>query len=161
MSRALPLVLAAVIATGTAGAALLPDSSPAAAQVSADSQTAITPVSPLDWTTTGMAPGRAVAARKAAAVKAAAKAAAAAAAAEQARKERALAAERRASRSRMPAASYGSPQAIAQQQLAARGWSDQWSCLSSLWSKESGWSTYAANRDCRCSACCDRTARAC
>jgi len=141
MPRALPLVLAAVITTGTAGAALLPDSSRADAEVSANSQTAITPVSPLDWTTTAMTAGRAAAARKAAA----AKAAAAAAAAEQARKDRALAAEQRASRSRVPAASYGSPQAIAQSQLAARGWSDQWSCLDSLWSKESGWNTYAAN----------------
>ena len=142
MSRALPLVLAGVIATGTAGAALLPDSTPAhAAQVSAQSQTAITPVSPVDWTAAGMYAGRAVAQRKAAAARAAAQAAAA----ERARKARALAAERRASRSRMTPASYGSPKAIAQQQLAARGWSDQWSCLDSLWEKESGWSVYNSN----------------
>lgn len=37
-------------------------------------------------------------------------------------------------------------QAIAQQMVAARGWgNDQFSCLVSLWSKESGWRTNAAN----------------
>ena len=29
--------------------------------------------------------------------------------------------------------------------LAGRGWSGQFSCLDSLWSKESGWSTTAGN----------------
>jgi hypothetical protein len=41
--------------------------------------------------------------------------------------------------------SGGSPQAIAQSKLAARGWSGQFGCLSSLWSKESGWKTSAHN----------------
>ncbi|HEX2902145.1 MAG TPA: ubiquitin-like domain-containing protein [Jatrophihabitans sp.] len=37
-------------------------------------------------------------------------------------------------------------QAIAEQMVAARGWgSDQFSCLVSLWNKESGWRTDAAN----------------
>jgi hypothetical protein len=30
--------------------------------------------------------------------------------------------------------------------LADRGWSGQWSCLDSLWSKESGWNVHAYNR---------------
>jgi hypothetical protein len=39
----------------------------------------------------------------------------------------------------------GSPKAIAQTMLAQRGWSGQFSCLNSLWNKESGWSVSAAN----------------
>ncbi|MGN7189856.1 lytic transglycosylase domain-containing protein [Curtobacterium sp. MCBA15_004] len=40
----------------------------------------------------------------------------------------------------------GSAQAIAQQLVAARGWgSDQYSCLVSLWNKESGWRVNAYN----------------
>jgi hypothetical protein len=147
MSRALPLVLAAVMTAGVAGAALLPDSHLGNAPgVAARADSAITPVSPLDWSTAGMYAGRAVAARKAAVAKAAAKAAAQAAAAEQARKDRAAAAERRASRSRSYApVSYGSPRDIARSQLAARGWADQFGCLDSLWQKESSWSIYASN----------------
>ena len=29
--------------------------------------------------------------------------------------------------------------------LAARGWSGQWSCLDSLWTRESGWRVHASN----------------
>ena len=37
-------------------------------------------------------------------------------------------------------------QAIAARMVAARGWgSDQMSCLTSLWNKESGWNVYAYN----------------
>lgn len=39
----------------------------------------------------------------------------------------------------------GDPRAIAQQMLAARGEADQFSCLDSLWNRESGWSISAAN----------------
>lgn len=40
----------------------------------------------------------------------------------------------------------GSPVEIGQSMAAARGWSgDQWSCLYSLWSKESGWNPNAHN----------------
>ncbi|WP_253206236.1 transglycosylase SLT domain-containing protein [Curtobacterium aetherium] len=40
----------------------------------------------------------------------------------------------------------GSAQAIAQQMVAARGWgNDQFSCLVSLWNKESGWRVNAYN----------------
>jgi len=40
----------------------------------------------------------------------------------------------------------GSAQAIAKKLLADRGWgADQYSCLVSLWNKESGWNVYAAN----------------
>lgn len=40
----------------------------------------------------------------------------------------------------------GSAQAIAAQMVAARGWgTDQYSCLVSLWNRESGWNVYAAN----------------
>ncbi len=40
----------------------------------------------------------------------------------------------------------GEAQAIAQQMVTARGWgNDQFSCLVSLWSKESGWRTNASN----------------
>jgi hypothetical protein len=39
----------------------------------------------------------------------------------------------------------GSPKSIAQAKLADRGWSGQFSCLNSLWEKESGWSVSAAN----------------
>jgi hypothetical protein len=145
MSRALPLALAAVITAGLAGAALLPDPTPAAAQaltggLAARTDSAITPVSPLDWNTAGMTVGRAVAQQKAARLKAAK-----AAAAEEARKARARAAERRASRTRFAPVAYGSPRAIARTQLAARGWSDQFGCLDSLWSRESGWRVYASN----------------
>lgn len=81
------------------------------------------------------------AAQVAAAAQAAAQAAAAQAAVDQA-------AQAAASRSRaavdLPAPS-GDPRAIAQAMLTARGQGGQFSCLSSLWSKESGWSTTASN----------------
>ncbi|MDQ1631044.1 MAG: hypothetical protein QOC80_1016 [Frankiaceae bacterium] len=56
-------------------------------------------------------------------------------------------ASRSNSRTALPAkaATGGSPKAIAQAQLASRGWSGQFSCLNSLWAKESGWSVSAAN----------------
>src|SRR5699024_3929801 len=41
--------------------------------------------------------------------------------------------------------SGASPKAIAQELLAARGWSGQWSCLNSLWARESGWNPHAQN----------------
>ena len=41
--------------------------------------------------------------------------------------------------------SGSSPKAIAQSKLAARGWSSQFSCLNSLWNKESGWRVSASN----------------
>lgn len=41
----------------------------------------------------------------------------------------------------------GSAKAIAYEMLAARGWGDdQYSCLVSLWNKESGWNTFAMNK---------------
>ena len=43
-------------------------------------------------------------------------------------------------------ASGGSPRGIARGMLASHGWGDdQWSCLSSLWQRESGWNPSAAN----------------
>jgi hypothetical protein len=39
----------------------------------------------------------------------------------------------------------GSPRQIAQQILAARGESGQFSCLDALWARESGWNVYAQN----------------
>lgn len=46
----------------------------------------------------------------------------------------------------VPAATPGSAQAIAAQMVAARGWGvDEYGCLVSLWNKESGWRTTAAN----------------
>jgi hypothetical protein len=137
MSRALPIVLAAVISSGVAGAALLPTStSPAPAQPAGVAALAETPVTPIDWTTAGMTAGRELAAKQAAAVRAA-KAAADA----RARKARAA----RASRSRPVSVRYGSPRAIARSMLAERGWSSQFGCLDSLWSRESGWRVYASN----------------
>jgi hypothetical protein len=138
MSRALPLLLAATITAGVTGAALIPAKDDAGVVAMAD--TGPTLVSALDWTTAGMTVGREVAAKKAADARAAK-----AAAAERARKARALEAQRRASRSRRAAVSYGSPRAIAQSMLVSRGWSSQWSCLDSLWSRESGWRVYASN----------------
>jgi hypothetical protein len=41
--------------------------------------------------------------------------------------------------------SSGDPRSIARAKLAARGWSGQFSCLDSLWTRESGWRTTAAN----------------
>ena len=39
----------------------------------------------------------------------------------------------------------GSPKDIAKKLLAQRGWSDQFGCLDSLWTKESGWNVHADN----------------
>lgn len=147
MSRTLPLVLAAAITTGTAGAALLPKATtPAptvsAAALSARTVTPLSEVTPIDWAVAGRFAGKAAA--KLAAAKLAADARARQAAAD--RRARELAAKRRASRSRIAPVSYGSPRAIARAMLAERGWSDQFGCLDSLWSKESGWNVYAANR---------------
>lgn len=64
------------------------------------------------------------------------------------------AAERQAARrqtaqsapAKSPAALSGSPQQIAMSMLAQFGWSSsQFSCLDSLWERESGWNPYAAN----------------
>jgi hypothetical protein len=56
---------------------------------------------------------------------------------------------RSASSGRAPNAAVpdpGSAQAIARDKLSARGWGDdQFSCLVSLWNKESGWRVNAAN----------------
>ncbi|MDX6197677.1 MAG: hypothetical protein QOJ79_828 [Actinomycetota bacterium] len=140
MSRALPLLLAATIAAGVTGAALVPAKDDAS-HVVAMADTGPVQVSPIDWTTAGRTVGHEVA------MKTTAEARAAKAAADQrAREARALEAKRRASRARRVAAvSYGSPRAIARAMLADRGWSDQWGCLDSLWSRESGWRVYASN----------------
>jgi hypothetical protein len=140
MSRALPLLLAATITAGVIGAALVPAQDSTTPGVVAMADTGPTVVSPLDWTTAGMYVGRQVAMKKAAEARAAK-----AAADERARKARALEAQRRASRARRAAVSYGSPRAIAQAMLADRGWSSQWGCLDSLWTRESGWRVYASN----------------
>jgi hypothetical protein len=97
------------------------------------------------------AAARKAAARKAAAARAAAKRAAATRAAE-------LAAQRQAARQQAPAQQVSAPPAPAQpsgsaQQIAAAmlgsfGWSSgQFSCLDSLWTRESGWSVTAQNPD--------------
>ena len=39
----------------------------------------------------------------------------------------------------------GSPKAVAKQLLPSYGWSGQFGCLDSLWTKESGWNVHAAN----------------
>ena len=45
-----------------------------------------------------------------------------------------------------PPAPSGTPQEIAQQMMASRGWGgDQFSCLDALWNRESGWNMYASN----------------
>lgn len=45
-----------------------------------------------------------------------------------------------------PAYSGGDPRSIAQSMVSARGWGgDQFSCLNSLWERESGWNPSAAN----------------
>jgi hypothetical protein len=52
----------------------------------------------------------------------------------------------RASRTSYRTALTGSPQTVAHAMLLRRGWSEsEWSCLDSLWSRESGWQTYASN----------------
>ncbi|QOR71654.1 G5 domain-containing protein [Ruania alkalisoli] len=52
------------------------------------------------------------------------------------------------SESSAPSGSYSGsdPRSIARQMVEARGWgSDQWSCLDSLWQRESNWNPYAQN----------------
>ena len=52
----------------------------------------------------------------------------------------------RASRTSYRAALTGSPQTVAHALVLRQGWSEgQWSCLDSLWTRESGWNTYATN----------------
>jgi hypothetical protein len=52
----------------------------------------------------------------------------------------------RASRASYRTALTGSPQTAAHALVLRQGWSEgQWSCLDSLWTRESGWSTYAVN----------------
>lgn len=89
-----------------------------------------------------------IARRQAAAIHAAAVRAAERRAAEQAAAERQQARRQTAQNSsaKAPAAPSGSPQQIAMSMLAEFGWpSSQFSCLDSLWERESGWNPYAAN----------------
>jgi hypothetical protein len=52
----------------------------------------------------------------------------------------------RASRTSYRSALTGSPQTVAHALVLRQGWSEgQWSCLDSLWARESGWNTYASN----------------
>ncbi len=153
--RRTPLLVAAAVAASTL-AAIPVASHSASDRVVAQSDSAITPVdiaprqlSDRDYL------AQAAAAQHVAAAAAAKKAALAAAEAEKARAAAAartarLADQRRSSRSsaRTQASApvaYGSPRAIARDQLAARGWSDQFGCLDNLWTRESGWRTTAAN----------------
>lgn len=51
-----------------------------------------------------------------------------------------------ASRASYRTALTGSPQTVAHALVLRQGWSEgQWSCLNSLWTRESGWNTYANN----------------
>jgi hypothetical protein len=51
-----------------------------------------------------------------------------------------------ASRSSYRTALTGSPQTVAHALLLRQGWSEsQWTCLNALWTRESGWNTYATN----------------
>ena len=84
---------------------------------------------------------RAAQARQAAAKAAAARQAAARQAAQQA----AARSSSSSGSSSSASAPSGSPRQIAQQILAARGESGQFSCLDSLWARESGWNVYAQN----------------
>jgi hypothetical protein len=89
------------------------------------------------------AAAKAAAERKAAAAKAAAAAAAARqAAAQQAAQQQQQAAQQQTTTT----VASGSPQQIAQQMLGQYGWSSgQFSCLYSLWERESGWNPSAMN----------------
>jgi hypothetical protein len=52
----------------------------------------------------------------------------------------------RASRASSRRSLTGSPQTVAHALVLRQGWSEgQWSCLDSLWTRESGWNTYAVN----------------
>ena len=139
-----PALLATCLAAGIAGPALLPGltSSPARDSVVAEAAVAPTEVTlPQHWDLAGRTVGAQLVKKMAADAAAARKARLEAAA-----KARRAAAAQRASRSRSYArVAYGSPRAIARAQLAARGWSDQFGCLDSLWQRESGWSVSASN----------------
>lgn len=51
-----------------------------------------------------------------------------------------------ASRTTYRTALTGSPQTAAHALLLRQGWSEsQWTCLNALWTRESGWNTYATN----------------
>lgn len=51
-----------------------------------------------------------------------------------------------ASRTTTRSALTGSPQTVAHALLLRQGWSEaEWTCLDSLWMRESGWNTYATN----------------
>jgi hypothetical protein len=92
-----------------------------------------------------IAAAKRAAARAAAAKKAAEEAAARRAAARQAAVRQAAAQRAAAQQAPTPAAS-GSPQQIAEGMLGQYGWStSQFSCLNSLWERESGWSATAQN----------------
>jgi hypothetical protein len=87
-------------------------------------------------------------ARHAAAVRAAAQAEAERLAAERqtARRQTAQRQTAQGAPATSPAALSGSPQQVAMSMLAQFGWSSsQFSCLDSLWERESGWNPYAAN----------------
>jgi hypothetical protein len=91
------------------------------------------------------AAARKAAARKAAAARAAARRAAATRAAELAAQQQAPA---RPAPAPPPAHPSGSAQQVAMAMLGSFGWSSgQFSCLDSLWTRESGWSVTAQNPD--------------
>ncbi|MFZ5851351.1 MAG: lytic transglycosylase domain-containing protein [Actinomycetota bacterium] len=77
-----------------------------------------------------------------AAVRARVEAQAQAAAQAQALAAREAAARASRAQARQP---LGDPRAIARSMLAERGWGDQFTCLDSLWTRESGWSVSATN----------------
>jgi len=62
-----------------------------------------------------------------------------------AREAEAQAAQERASRERKAAQESADPRTVARAMLAERGQDGQFSCLNSLWNKESGWRVSAAN----------------
>jgi hypothetical protein len=88
---------------------------------------------------------RAAAAKAAAQRAAAEKAAAAKAAAQQAAAQQAAAQKTTQVQATAAATPSGSPQQIAQELLAQQGESSQFSCLDSLWQRESGWNVTASN----------------
>ena len=94
------------------------------------------------------AAARKAAARKAAAARAAARRAAELAAQRQAARQQATARQAPAPPPPPPAQPSGSAQQIALAMLGSFGWSSgQFSCLDSLWTRESGWSVTAQNPD--------------
>jgi phage protein D len=88
---------------------------------------------------------RAAAAKAAAQRAAAEKAAAAKAAAQQAAAQQAAAQKTTQVQATATTTPSGSPQQIAQELLAQQGESSQFSCLDSLWERESGWNVSATN----------------